>query len=172
VELGARAAEERLFGQLRSDVAGRPELRLFIADLSEVDFTGHSYGSYSRAYREAAARADAHIRDFYLWLEESGHLEDCTVIVSSDHGLWINDHSYLLSEQEKYTPLLFLGPRVRRYRLGGQPSILDINANISYLLGVPYNQHSRGRVYPEAFLSGLAPSPLPSPEMQGGVVVG
>jgi hypothetical protein len=153
VELSAQATEERLFAQLRSDVAQRPELRLFIADISEVDFTGHSYGSYSRAYREAAARADAHIREFYTWLDQSGHLEHCTVIISSDHGLWVNDHSYLLSEQEKYTPLLFLGPRVRRYRLSGDPSIMDINANISYLLGLRYNEHSCGRVYPDAFLS-------------------
>jgi hypothetical protein len=152
VELGARRTEERLFAQLRSDVASRSELRLFIADLSEVDFTGHSYGSYSRAYREAATRADAHIGAFYTWLEKTGHLEDCTIIVSSDHGLWINDHSYLLSEQEKYVPLIFLGPHVRRYRLGGQPSIMDINANISYLLGQRYNEQSCGRVYPEAFL--------------------
>jgi Type I phosphodiesterase / nucleotide pyrophosphatase len=168
VELGAQATEERLFGQLRRDVAERPELRLFIADVSEVDFTGHSYGSYSRAYREAAARTDAHIRDFYTWLQESGHLEDCTVIVSSDHGLWINDHSYLLSEQEKYTPLLFLGPGVRRCCLGGQPSIMDINANISYLLGLRYNEHSRGRVYPQAFRC-PRPSPVLAQETGDGV---
>jgi hypothetical protein len=153
VQLGARATEERLFTQLQHDVATRRELRLFIADISEVDFTGHSYGSYSQAYREAAARADAQIRDFYTWLDQTGHLADCTVIISSDHGLWINDHSYLLSEQEKYTPLIFLGPWVRRCRLDGQPSIMDINATICYLLGVRYNEHSRGRVYREAFIS-------------------
>jgi hypothetical protein len=151
VDLGAQATEEKLFAQLRSDVVNRPDLRLFIADISEVDFTGHSYGSYSRQYREAASRADAHIRDFYRWLEQSGHLENCTLIVSSDHGLWINDHSYMISEQEKYTPLLFLGPCVRRYRLPGQPSIMDINANVSYLLGLRYNDQSHGRVYPDAF---------------------
>jgi hypothetical protein len=153
VEHGATKTEELMFAQLRDDVTNRPELRLFIVDISEVDFTGHSYGSFSRAYREAAARADANIRDFYTWLEKEGHLEDCTVIISSDHGLWINDHSYLLSEQEKYTPLIFLGPRVRCCRLDGQASIMDINANISFLLGVRYNEHSRGRVYPQAFLS-------------------
>jgi hypothetical protein len=153
VELGAQATEDALFAQLRKDVALRPELRLFIADISEVDFTGHSYGSYSRQYREAAGRADAHIRDFYQWLDDTGPLRDTTLIVSSDHGLWINDHSYLISEQEKYTPLIFLGPRVRAHRFEGQPSIMDINANVSYLLGVRYNQHSRGRVYPEAFMA-------------------
>jgi predicted AlkP superfamily pyrophosphatase or phosphodiesterase len=153
VEHGAEKTEELMFTQLRDDIANRSDLRLFIVDISEVDFTGHSYGSFSRAYRGAAARADAHIRDFYTWLERTGHLEDCTVIISSDHGLWINDHSYLLSEQEKYTPLIFLGPRVRCCRLDGQASIMDINANISYLLGVRYNEHSQGRVYPQAFLS-------------------
>ena len=147
----------RLFAQLRKDVAGRPELRLFIVDISEVDFTGHSYGSYSRAYREAATRADAHIGDFYAWLKHSGYLENCTLIISSDHGLWINDHSYLLSEQEKYTPLIFLGPRVRRCRLEGKPSIMDINANVSYLLGLRYNACSKGRVYAQAFAPAAAP---------------
>jgi hypothetical protein len=152
VEHGAKETEELLFAQLKEDIVIRHDLRLFIADISEVDFTGHSYGSYSRQYREAAARADAHIRDFYDWLEESGHLDDCTVIISSDHGLWINDHSYLISEQEKYTPLIFLGPRICKYRLEGRPSIMDINANVSYLLGVRYNEHSRGRVYARAFV--------------------
>jgi hypothetical protein len=152
VEHGARKTEELLFDQLRKDVLTRPDLRLFIVDISEVDFTGHSYGSYSREYREAASRADEHIRDFYCWLEETGQLADTTLIISSDHGLWINDHSYMISEQEKYTPLIFLGPRVRPYRIPAQASIMDINANISYLLGARYNEQSCGRVYAEAFI--------------------
>lgn len=151
VEHGAKATEEHLFAQLRKDVAEREDLRLFIADISEADFTGHSYGSYSRQYLEAANRADAHIRDFYHWLDETGRLDDCTIIVSSDHGLWINDHSYMISEQEKYTPLIFLGPQVRPCQFDGQPSIMDINANVSYLLGLRYNADSKGRVYPQAF---------------------
>jgi hypothetical protein len=153
VEHGPEKTEELMFAQLREDVAGRPELRLFIVDISEVDFTGHSYGSFSRQYREAAARADAHIQRFYTWLEENDYLADTTVIISSDHGLWINDHSYLISEQEKFTPLIFLGPKVRPCRLDGQVSIMDINANISYLLGERYNKHSKGRVYTQAFAS-------------------
>jgi hypothetical protein len=168
VEHGAKATEEILFKQLKKDMAERPELRLFIADISEADFTGHSYGSYSRQYREAAGRADEHIRDFYCWLEETGHLEECTLIISSDHGLWINDHSYMISEQEKYTPLIFLGPRVRKYHLDGQPSIMDINANVSYLLGERYNDHSCGRVYPEAFQA--APKTPPALTQRPGLV--
>jgi predicted AlkP superfamily pyrophosphatase or phosphodiesterase len=151
VEHGATQTEHLMFEQLRRDIENRPELRLFIVDISEVDFTGHSYGSYSRQYRDAAARADANIREFYKWLEDNGHLDDTTLVISSDHGLWINDHSYMISEQEKYTPLIFLGPKVRQCRLDGQASIMDINANISYLLGVRYNAQSCGRVYPQAF---------------------
>jgi hypothetical protein len=174
VEHGAQKTEELLFERLRDDIVQRSELRLFIADISEVDFTGHSYGSYSTQYRQAAARADAHIGDFCRWLEETGHLEQTTVIVSSDHGLWINDHSYLLSEQEKYTPLIFLGPRVKPVRLPGPSSIMDINANISYLLGVRYNEHSQGRVYAEAFtssFSGEPQAPAPAQLVRAGGVV-
>ncbi len=167
VEHGAEKTEHLMFDQLREDVANRPELRLFIVDISETDFTGHSYGSYSKQYREAASRADANIRAFYNWLDENGHLEDTTIIISSDHGLWINDHSYMISEQEKFTPLIFLGPQVTRCRFDGQPSIMDINANISYILGVRYNEHSKGRVYPQAFAPAaqLAKVQLASSEM-------
>ena len=77
----------------------------------------------------------------------TSHLEDTTLIISSDHGLWINDHSYLISEQEKYTPFILLGPKVQWARIAGPVSIMDINANISYLLGLRYNEHSMGRVF-------------------------
>lgn len=167
VEHGAMKTEELMFEQLKKDVSERPDLRLFIADISEVDFTGHSYGSYSSQYREAASRADAHIRDFYSWLETNGHLDETTVIISSDHGLWINDHSYLISEQEKYTPLIFLGPHVRSMRIEGPVSIMDINANISYLLGLRYNEHSRGRVYADAFGLSVSRPETPSPALIG-----
>jgi hypothetical protein len=167
VEHGAEKTEHLMFEQLRRDVAERPDLRLFIVDISETDFTGHSYGSYSRQYREAAGRADANIRAFYEWLENENHLADTTLIISSDHGLWINDHSYMISEQEKYTPLIFLGPKVQCCRLDGQASIMDINANVSYLLGVRYNEHSRGRVYPRAFVK-----PEAEGERDGAAVAG
>ena len=165
VEHGAMKTEELMFEQLKKDVAERSDLRLFIADISEVDFTGHSYGSYSREYREAAGRADAHIRDFYEWLEANGHLDDTTVIISSDHGLWINDHSYLISEQEKYTPFILLGPRIQQSKIAGPVSIMDINANISYLLGLRYNEHSQGCVYDFVIAPAKSPSPAREPSL-------
>ena len=33
---------------------------------------------------------------------------------------------------------------------------MDINANVSYLLGLRYNADSRGRVYPQAFAPAAA----------------
>lgn len=148
VTLGAERTEEVVFETLKQDILGEPDTRLFIVDISETDFIGHSYGTYSRQYLHAGDKADKLIEDFCAWLKERGLYDDFTLIVSSDHGMFITDHSYLLSKQEIYTPLIFFGPRIAPHSsIRGKVSIMDINANVSYILGVPYNSHSAGRVF-------------------------
>jgi predicted AlkP superfamily pyrophosphatase or phosphodiesterase len=148
VSLGAERTEEVVFDTLKQDVLNEPDTRLFIVDISETDFIGHSYGTYSRQYLRAGEKADKLIENFCGWLKERGLYDDFTMIISSDHGMFITDHSYLLSAQEIYTPLIFFGSKIApRSRILGQVSIMDINANVSYILGVPYNRHSAGRVF-------------------------
>jgi len=148
VSLGAERAEAVVFETLKADVLNEPNTRLFIVDVSETDFIGHSYGTYSRQYLQAGDRADKLIENFCAWLKEQGIYDDFTIIISSDHGMFITDHSYLLSPQEIFTPLIFFGSKiVRQSRIAGKVSIMDINANVSYILGIPYNRHSAGRVF-------------------------
>jgi hypothetical protein len=148
VGLGAERTEEVVFATLREDILNEPDTRLFIVDISETDFIGHSYGTYSRQYLSAGDKADKLVEDLCGWLKEQGLYNDFTFLISSDHGMFITDHSYLLSDQEIYTPLIIFGNHVRPHsHISGKISIMDINANVSYILGVPYNQHSAGRVF-------------------------
>ena len=148
VNLGAERTEELVFDTLKQDILNEPETRLFIVDISETDFIGHSYGTYSRQYLRAGDKADKLIENFCAWLKEHELYDDFTIIISSDHGMFIADHSYLLSSQEIYTPLIFFGGKiVPQSRIAGKVSIMDINANVSYILGIPYNSHSAGRVF-------------------------
>ena len=148
VSLGAERTEEVVFEALKEDVLNEPDTRLFIVDISETDFIGHSYGTYSRQYLRAGDKADKLIEDFCGWLKARGLYDDFTIIISSDHGMFITDHSYLLSAQEIYTPLIFFGSKIAPgSRIPGKVSIMDINANVSYILGVPYNRHSAGCVF-------------------------
>jgi hypothetical protein len=148
VSLGAERTEEVVFDTLKQDILDEPDTRLFIVDISETDFIGHSYGTYSGQYLSAGDKADKLIENFCGWLKERRLYDDFTIIISSDHGMFITDHSYLLSAQEIYTPLIFFGSKIApQSQIPGKVSIMDINANVSYILGVPYNQHSSGRVF-------------------------
>lgn len=149
----AQRAEEMLFAKLQQDIELFPDVRLFIADISETDFCGHSYGSYSRAYHHAISKADRLVENFWSWLERTGRAEHTTVLISSDHGLFMADHSYLVSDQERFTPFVAFGAGIRpgaRVETA-RPSIMDLNANISFLLGAPFCKESRGRVFRELY---------------------
>jgi len=143
-------SDDIMFEWLKADLLERAETRLFIADLSEVDFLGHAYGSESSQYAEAIGRAGERIERFLAWLEQEDTVRTA-VIISSDHGMVAIDHSYLLFDAEKYVPLFIFGPGISKGRaLSRQTSIMDITPTISYLLGARYPQDCRGRVIIEA----------------------
>jgi hypothetical protein len=142
--------DDVMLAWLKEDLEKRADTRLFVADLSEVDFLGHAYGSDSRQYVEAIRRAGQRIGQFLAWLEQHDSLKTA-VIVSSDHGMVAIDHSYLLFDAEKYVPLFLLGHGIRKgKRLDYQTSIMDIAPTISYLLGIRYPESCRGKVIIEA----------------------
>ncbi len=142
--------DDVMFEWLQADVVGRPDTRLFVADLSEVDFLGHAYGSESPQYLAAIRRAGERIERFLDWLEAHDTMKTA-VIISSDHGMVVIDHSYLLFDAEKYVPLFFFGPGITPGNAVAAPmSIMDITPTISYLLGVRYPASCRSRVLIEA----------------------
>jgi predicted AlkP superfamily pyrophosphatase or phosphodiesterase len=148
---GIYQSDDIMFDLIKNDLLANDGTRLFVADLSEVDFLGHAYGSESRQYLEAIKRADRRIEDFIEFLKEKGFSEDSVIMVCSDHGMIRIDHSYLLSDAELYVPFIIAGDKIKkRKRLEFEASIMDIAPTISYLLGIPYPNKSRGRVFIEA----------------------
>jgi len=143
-------SDDVMFDWLREDLKTRSDTRLFVADLSEVDFLGHAYGSESHQYVEAIRRAGERITQFLGWLAQQNSVKTA-VIISSDHGMVAIDHSYLLFDAEKYVPLFFLGHGISKGKsLHYQTSIMDITPTISYLLGARYPASCKGKVIIEA----------------------
>ena len=154
---GIAKSDDIMLGWLKDDLLEEKETRLFVADLSEVDFLGHAYGSESGQYLAALKRADERIESFMSWLSEKNLEEGTVVIICSDHGMFRIDHSYLLFAAERYVPFLMAGPGIKKNcALEYDASIMDIASTVSYLLGVPYPSSSRGRVFVEAFEEGVA----------------
>lgn len=144
-------SDDIMLDWLKEDIVSEKEVRLFVADISEVDFLGHAYGSESRQYLEALRRTDRRIESFFLFLKEEDILEEAVTIICSDHGIYRIDHSYLLFKPEKYVPCLITGKNIRKDNpLNFQASIMDIALTVCYFLGVRYPQASRGRVFTEA----------------------
>lgn len=145
--------DEEMVRCFKDDFVHSPETRFFVLDFSEADFLGHAYGSTSRPYREALTHIDKHIGDIYHWLSEQGALDSTAIIVCSDHGMKAIDHSYLLFQEEKFVPFIVVGPGIRKGYHYSRPDglIVDICANISYLLGVEYPRECHGRVFLEMF---------------------
>lgn len=144
-------SDDIMFEMLKEDLTGSASTKLFIADLSEVDFLGHAYGGESKQYFQALKRADKRIADFFRWIQNKDLLSDTTLIICSDHGIYHLDHSYLIFEPEKYVPLIFTGCAIKKgVALEFEISIMDIAPTISYLLGISYPNKCRGRVITEA----------------------
>ncbi|MCD4728849.1 MAG: alkaline phosphatase family protein [Pirellulales bacterium] len=152
---GIAKSDDIMLGWLKDDLLKADGTRLFVADLSEVDFLGHAYGSESPQYLAALKRADVRIAGFFDWLSHNGLEEGTVVIICSDHGMFRIDHSYLLFSAERYVPFLMSGAGIKKKcALNYDASIMDIASTVSYLLGIKYPASARGRVFEEAFVRG------------------
>ena len=148
---GIYKSDDIMMDLLKEDLLADDGTRLFVADLSEVDFLGHAYGSDSLNYIEAIRRADKRIEEFFSYLKRKELMDDAVVIICSDHGMVRIDHSYLLSDAEIYVPFIISGEKIKNNLISYPASIMDITLTISYLLGIKYPSHSSGRVFIEAF---------------------
>lgn len=147
VESSYDRADDALMEKLKKDLKRFKDVRLWIVDLSLADYCGHAWGGYSDKYTWAISRLDTLIKSFFKFCLTENLIEDTLFIISSDHGLFIGEHAYMLSQKEEFVPLIFVGSGIAPTRLPDQTSIMDIAANISYGLGGPYARQSRGRVF-------------------------
>ena len=151
VEFGYDKADGFMMKELKQDMLKYSQEKLWVVDLSQVDYAGHAWGSYSREYYQAIAMTDCLIKDFIRWLQEEKLLEETLVVISSDHGLFIVEHSFLLFKVEEFVPLIFLGKGIFPLEFTFPVSIMDICPNISFALGQRYCNNDSGRVFPGLF---------------------
>ena len=145
-------ADEVVLKWLKRDLK-QNRARFYVVDLSSVDLAGHGYGSYSRQYSDQIERADRLIGQTIDWLKKKKFFKDSLVIVTSDHGMKMIDHAYLLFEEEKYVPLLMLGAGVKNgKKIKKVPSIMDLAPTISFCLGVDYPEKMKARVLEEVIV--------------------
>ena len=135
----------------KEDFITHSDTRFFVLDFSEADFLGHAYGSHSKNYKDAIQRVDGRVGDVVDWLDEDGRGDDTAIIVCSDHGMYHIDHSYLLFDEEKYVPFIVRGKGIAEgKKVSGDFSIMDIGLTVCFLLGIPYPEHSKGKVLIDA----------------------
>jgi hypothetical protein len=153
VEFGFDKADKLLLEQVKQDMKKFNEVELWVIDLSQVDYVGHCWGTYSKEYEGSILKMDSLIEDFFKWLTVEKFIDDSLIIIASDHGMFITEHSFIISGQEERVPLIFIGNKIIRKKITQKVSILDIAANISYCLNKGYCKNSGGRAFPEMLKS-------------------
>ncbi len=126
---------------------------LFAVQLIGTDQIGHSRGVLYDEYLQKIHEADRLIEDFVSWLDEQGKMENTTLMICADHGQadGIGGHGHL-DEGERYVPFFMWGPAIAAgKKVEDKHSLVSMAPTISYLLGAPYPDHSRGPVLSEAF---------------------
>lgn len=143
--------DEVMVDWFKEDFTGKKDTRLFVLDFSEADFLGHAYGSHSSDYKTAIQRIDKKIGKVVDWVRGTEWGDDTAIIICSDHGMQNIDHSYLLSDAEKYVPFIITGKGIAKgKKVAGDVSIMDIGLTTCFLLGAPYPKRSKGRALIEA----------------------
>lgn len=127
-----------------------PDLLVF--QLISTDQTGHSRGVLYDEYIKKIEEADQLLEEYVEWLKKEGKMENTTLIVCADHGQadGIGGHGHL-DEGERYVPFILHGPPIKNgYRINQKHSLVSVAPTISYLLGAPFPNKSRGPVLIEA----------------------
>lgn len=148
-ERGAGAIAAAALAQWRS--LGNGLLFVYFPDCDQV---GHAHGWMSPAYMEAVAAVDDAVG---LLLEA---LDDALMIVLADHGgggVRPDDHDapHPLND---HIPLFLAGAGVRRARLNGDVSLLDVPATLLHWFGAPIPAGYEGRPLVEAFAAAAVPA--------------
>ena len=118
---------------------------------AEQELTRDVLEPFELLYDSEVAAADEEVRLLFEALTERGFLEDCYVVILSDHGEEFADHGSIghgrtLYEENVHVPLILLGPDVARGRRIEQPvSLMDVAPTLLELLGLPAAQTFEGR---------------------------
>lgn len=125
---------------------------LLIVQMISTDQTGHSRGVLYDEYLQKIHEADGLIKDFVTWLNQTGKMENTTLVICADHGQadGIGGHGHL-DEGERFVPFIMYGPDIAKgKKVEEKHSLVSLAPTLAYLLGSPFPNHSRGKVLMEA----------------------
>jgi hypothetical protein len=137
---------------------------LLVLQLLAADQLGHVRGVRSPEYLEQLAETDRHVGDFLTFLEESGRLEEATVILMADHGQGrgIGGHGHL-DWGERPVPFVVWGAGAVPGGISREPrSVLELAPTIARLLGLPQPEAARGRPLVPAEDPSVGPAAQPA----------
>ncbi|CAH8284098.1 sulfatase-like protein [Mariniflexile fucanivorans] len=110
-------------------------------------------------YRTAITEADRQLGRFVEYLKENNKWENTVLIICSDNGQANEGWHEPYSPPSNVTPLLIVGPDVRKGATFEYCEIIDIAPTITYLSKKKTPALSIGRVLSEAFVSNPATPP-------------
>ncbi len=110
----------------------------------EPDNTGHLIGFFSDAYIEKCNEIDIYIGQLINSIKEAGIYNTSIIIVTSDHGGFLNGHGGSTS-YETETPFIICGSHVKKLGLFDQPMYqYDVAGLIAYIFNLEKPQSWKG----------------------------
>jgi arylsulfatase A-like enzyme len=103
----------------------------------------------SDRYDASIREADAHLGEFFAFLDSTGRLDNTVLVVTSDHGeeFWEHGrigHKGTLYREVLMVPLVVSGPDVRPARVDAQVGLVDLAPTLLDLLGLPIPEDVEG----------------------------
>jgi N-acetylglucosamine-6-sulfatase len=120
-----------------------------------VDFPYHSsldVQSYKMQYHRALSAVDDSLGRLFVWLEESGQIDNTIVILMGDNGFMFGEHG-LIDKRNAYeesirVPLLMTGPGLAGHHVAGEiVANIDIAPTILDMAGVGPSEQFDGRSF-------------------------
>lgn len=118
--------------------------------LGWTDEVGHKHGWMSDQYIHAISRADAALGEIIASLQETGRLEQTTILVQSDHGG--HGFTHTGEPEDMQIPWIIAGPRIKQgYTITGDVSIINTAPTLAKVVGVTPAPEWTGVPVVEAF---------------------
>ena len=116
----------------------------------ESDDTGHLYGADSEQYRAVIAAEQNEVKKLIDRIQEHGLRNDTVIILTADHGMFVNKHHHIYPAFVDHVPFVIMGGKVKPMQLK-PPSTIDIAPTVAMLLGIRVPHQAVGVAIGEPF---------------------